>query len=246
MEPRERFKELLRARSGSRMLAPSTVGEQFYCEQKVHLSREHDAEETEAMQEGTETHEHAAADAEPIDMAAAWAAIERGERQTLLETTFVGELAEFVVLGIPDAVVFDDGTPRVVFDRKTTSITDRLFPNQRVQVWLYGRMLDSLGFDTDDLQLVVLAHDRALDREVGKRLQEGILATPEDLEPGRTQLREDPPAAVYVRRYDRDDHAEEVDWALEYWRGERDPEPTDNPAKCRACPFSDFCSHSLA
>lgn len=61
-------------------------------------------------------------------------AIESGARQVLLETTFVGEAADFLVIGKPDAIVFGDGKPQLVFDRKTTSIPGPLFKNQRIQM----------------------------------------------------------------------------------------------------------------
>ena len=155
MKPREKFDALLAEKSGSKMVAPSKIGGQFYCERKVDLERELGEVETPEKQRGSETHEKAAEDAEPVDMDEVWRAIERGERQVLLETMFVGEAAEFVVLGVPDAVVFDDGKPQLVFDRKTTAIPDRLFKNQRVQVWLYAHMLSSLGFDTGELQPLI-------------------------------------------------------------------------------------------
>jgi hypothetical protein len=151
-------------------VAPSKIGSQFYCEEKVALEREHGEIETPEKQRGSETHEKAAEDAVEDERAEMWDAIERGERQVLLETPFVGEAADFVVVGIPDAVVFDEGDPQLTFDRKTTSILSRLFKSQRIQVWLYGYMLQSLGFAVDDLQLAILAHEQHLDPETGKQL----------------------------------------------------------------------------
>lgn len=227
------------------MLAPSKVGSQFYCEKKVHLERELGAVETETMQQGTETHEKAAEDAEPVDMEEVWQAIERGERQELLETMFPGEIDEFAIFGIPDAIIFNNGRPQLIFDRKTTSIPGRLFKNQRVQVWLYGYMMESLGFEMEDLQLAILSHEQDLDPELGKQLQKQILQA-DDWDAGETELLSNPSALLHCFEYERADHWDDLQWALRYWRDEREPVPTEKAAKCRSCPYNDTCSDSLA
>lgn len=247
MNARDKYDSLLSNLFASRTIAPSKIGGQFYCERKVDLQEEHGEVETPEKRRGSETHEKAAEDAVKISKDEMWDAIERGERQVLLETPFVGEAADFVVVGIPDAIVFDDDKPQLIFDRKTTTIPDRLFKNQRIQVWLYGYMLQSLGFDVEELQLVILSHEPNLDDETGKRLQQMVLhGLAEGLDEGRNVLQENPDASVYLFDYDSADHLDDLDWALEYWRDEREPKPTENPAKCRSCPYADVCSDSLA
>lgn len=245
MDARETFESLFSRLSETDTVAPSKVGGQFYCEKKIDLEREHGEVETPEKTRGSETHEKAAEDAVEVELDEIWDAIERGDRQTILETPFAGEAADFVVVGIPDAVVFDEGQPQLIFDRKTTSIPGRVFRNQRIQVWLYGYMLDSLGFDTENLQLAILTHEQVLDERAGKRLQEMVLGEYGDLDAGQTQLSEDPDGFVYLFDYDPVDHLEDLRWALEYWRDDREPEPTENPAKCRSCPFHDVCADSL-
>jgi len=203
-------------------VAPSKIGSQFYCEEKVALEREHGEIETPEKQRGSETHEKAAEDAVEGERAEMWDAIERGERQVLLETPFVGEAADFIVVGIPDAVVFDEGDPQLTFDRKTTSILSRLFRNQRIQVWLYRYMLQSLGFAVDDLQLAILAHEQHLDPETGKQLQKAVLEESVNPEGASETLKNEPTATLHSVEYDPTAHVEDLQWALEYWREERD------------------------
>lgn len=245
MSAREKFESLFSSLSEADTVAPSKIGGQFYCERKIDLELEHGEVETPEKQRGSATHEKAAEDAVEVEMDEIWDAIERGDRQIVVESTFVGEAADFVVVGIPDAIIFDDSKPQLIFDRKTTSIPGRLFDNQRIQVWLYGYMLQSLGFDTGDLQLAILSHEQAIDAETGKRLQEMVLTQYADLADGQTELLTDPGAVVYLFNYNPIDHIEELSWALEYWRHEREPEPAENVAKCRSCPYSDVCTDSL-
>lgn len=246
MNTRDKFESLFSGLSESKTVAPSKIGGQFYCERKIDLEREHGEIETPEKQRGSETHEKAAEDAVEVEMDEVWDAIERGDRRVLLESPFVGEAADFVVVGIPDAIIFDDAKPQLIFDRKTTSIPDRLFKNQRIQTWLYGYMLQSLGFDVDELQLAILAHEQRLDADTGKQLQQLVLHDLADFEDGRNALLEDPAANVYVFDYDPTDYLEDLQWALEYWRQEREPIPTENEAKCRSCPYADVCPDSLA
>lgn len=245
MSAREKFESLFSRLPEADTVAPSKVGGQFYCEKKVGLEQEYGEVETPEKTRGSETHEKAAEDAVEVEIDEIWDAIERGDRQVILESPFVGEAADFVVVGIPDAIIFDDRKPRLIFGRKTTSIPDRLFGNQRIQIWLYGYMLQSLGFDTGELKLAILTHEQELDAEAGKRLQDMLLNGVGDLEEGRTRLLNDPDAFVYLFDYDPVDHLEDLRWALEYWREEREPEPTENAAKCRSCPYSDVCEDSL-
>jgi len=245
MSAREKYEALFSDLDDAETVAPSKVGGQFYCEKKVHLEREHGEIETPEKQRGSEVHETAAEDAVEVEMGDVWDAIERGERQVLLESPFVGDAAEFVLVGIPDAVVFDDGKPQLVFDRKTTSIPHRLFDNQRIQVWLYGYMLQQLGFETDNLTIAILAHEQDLDATVGKHLQQLVLHGDEEFDDSTHTLVEEPTAVLHRFGYDPIDHLEDFHWALEYWRDERAPVPTENASKCRACPHVDHCDDSL-
>lgn len=163
----------------------------------VDLEHELGEIETPEKQRGSETHEKAAEDAEEAPIDEIWGAIERGERQILLESSFVGEAGEFTVIGIPDAVIFEDRKPTLLFDRKTTSIPDRLFKNQRIQVWLYGYMLQSLGFDVSELTLAILTHEQQLDPLTGKQLQKLILGEVVEGKDERTELMTDPKAYCY-------------------------------------------------
>lgn len=246
MSPRDKFESLFSTLSNADTVAPSKIGSQFYCEKKVDLERELGEVETPEKKQGTETHEKAAEDAVEVEMDEVWDAIEEGNRQILLESPFIGDAADFVIVGIPDAIIFDDAKPQLIFDRKTTAYPQRLYKNQRMQVWLYGYMLDSLGFNMSDLRFAILSHERRMDPGTGKQLQDMILSGVVDLDQKQNQLLKDPEAVVHLFEYDSIDHLEDLNWALEYWRNEREPVPTTKAAKCRGCPYSDVCSDSRA
>jgi hypothetical protein len=52
----------------------------------------------------------------------------------------------------------------------------------------------------------------------------------------------------FLYRYDRKKAEKDLAWALEFWRGEREPIPVRRwPRKCFACPFNavGLCGHAL-
>ena len=235
-----------RSQGDESSLAPSTLASQFYCEQKVALTQEHGDVPTPAKVRGTATHEAAAAAAEPISDEEFWAAMERGDRTILVESPLVSEAAEFLLSGIPDAVLFDDGKPQLLFERKTTARPDRLYKNQHFQAWLYGFMLDSLGYDTDELTVAILSHEQSLNATIATELQELVLNGYTEMSPGSHELMAASRAVLHLSEFSIAEYIEDLDWALDYWRNDRDPMPTTVAAKCRACEYADVCAESRA
>lgn len=90
MTARDKFNLLFESLSNTETVAPSRIGQQFYCEKKVELERELGEVETPEKQRGSETHEKAAEDAVEVELDEVWNAIERGERQILLESPLWG------------------------------------------------------------------------------------------------------------------------------------------------------------
>jgi CRISPR/Cas system-associated exonuclease Cas4 (RecB family) len=236
------FEQLIESEGSS--LAPSRIASQFYCEKKVDLTREHGDIETPAKTRGSETHEKAAEDSEEISDDEFWEALEKGERQIIVESPFIGEAADFLIGGIPDAVLFDDGKPQLIFERKTTSRPDYLYKNQRIQAWLYGFILDSLGFETDELEISILSHEQSLDPDTGKELQQLVIASYEGWGIGEHELTESPKAILHLSEFSKVEYLEDLNWALGYWRNDREPIPTKKAAKCRACEYNDVCPDS--
>ncbi|GAB3022290.1 hypothetical protein GCM10025298_07430 [Natronobiforma cellulositropha] len=98
----------------------------------------------------------------------------------------------------------------------------------------------------DNTYINHIAHNRVdLIPHGSKRLAAGSTIDGE-WEEGTHELGSDPKAILHVHDYDPITYIEDLDWALEYWRGNRDPIPTTKPAKCRACVYNDICDDSKA
>lgn len=243
---RDNYHSFIERTSGDKqdVLAPSRIANQFYCEKKVDLTLEHGDIDTPEKTHGSETHEKAAEDAVTVTDDEFWQGIESGERQIFLESPFVGEVSEFLLAGIPDAILFEDQRPKLLFERKTTSRPSYLFKNQRIQAWIYAYILESIGFDTTALEIAILSHERSLAMSNAKELQHQVIAEYETWKPGSHELIEHPTAVLHITEYERETFEEDLKWSLGYWRDERDPIPTEKAGKCRACEYNDLCPAS--
>jgi len=164
----------------------------------------------------------------------------------IVESPFVGEAADLLIGGIPDAVLFENQKPQLIFERKTTSRPGRLYKNQRIQAWIYGFILDSLGFETDQLKIAILSHEQSLAPEMGKELQQLVIAGYDGWELADHELTESPKSVLPLSDFSKVEYLEDLNWALGYWRNEREPIPTKKAGKCRACEYEDVCPDSRA
>ena len=224
-------------------LSPHKIANQFYCEQKVEMRRVHGRIVTEEMAKGNETHEQAAVEKEDLTREELWERVGSGDLHTFLEEFFVTKIEEFLLVGKLDAVQFYDGKPQLVFDRKTTWHPDKLYTNQRIQTWLYGFLFDHLGLDTSNLQIAVLRHTHDIHPELAVTLQRRVLDEYAKFGEGVHEIL--PGATVHIFDYELEDHLDDLHWALEYWRGERNPIPTGKEGKCRSCEYQEKCGESL-
>lgn len=260
-----------------RSLSVSDIADQSYCEKRVHLwlkdpgrrisvprQIEHvslSALAHEALVDaGEELHLSIAGLAEPLDSETLIEKIAIGNSVWALETGWSAEFAGFPISGVPDAVYFDQGRPWMVIEYKNIE-SNQLQMSHRVQLQIYGYLLEQAGYEVDDLLLACLLVPRTPDSEI-------LDAVPVDL---HNCLREEA-AAISARRpsqlswrvdnidvgtgvyatlrafrYDRARAERELEFATQYWTGTRQPWPTGKPAKCASCLYNQLrkCSDAL-
>lgn len=62
-----------------------------------------------------------------------------------------------MLIGVPNAVIFQKGRPTYVVELKTTrGNASVLYNGQRAQTVIYGLLLDQVGFDCGNLELAVI------------------------------------------------------------------------------------------
>jgi hypothetical protein len=267
----ERLPAIRRFVEGPRAVGPprvsvSTLANQFYCEMQVHLARTHTLRtESAELAAGAAGHAAFEAEAEEITQEEISEAITAGEPLELVEMPVTAEIHGVRLVGRADRIHLEGRRGRLVLEFKFSGRRE-LFPSHVVQVEAYGRMLESMGFQTDRLLygVAVLPRGRRVSDALARKIAEaafevaraGLSATdarppsgvPDPLS-GLTVRRVDDEAfGLWVFRHSRQRVERDLQWATSYWTGARAPEGTMARGKCRACPFNaaELCGVSKA
>lgn len=251
---------------------PSDIGNQYYCEFKVHLECSHPEVETHfgAMEIGEAGHEGLEAIATPITQQQIEEAIHDGQSLAVAEWTLGAIINGVPIRGRPDLVSMAGKDVESILEFKFSSAATPFF-NQAVQVATYGLLAERMGLGIKDMVLgIVLLRPAGFVgnlKEFGEQKailmelmeQEGVLhdiigkcaeARNEMLARGLTMSDvEGDGWTAYLARHDSRKALGWVEDKLRYWRSEREPLPELKMAnKCRACPFNaaDLCKHALA
>jgi CRISPR/Cas system-associated exonuclease Cas4 (RecB family) len=233
-------------RHGVRSVSASSISTQFFCEMKVEQDFIHGEIETEEKSEGDALHEELLT-MKPTTRRRLLKEIEKG-KLVVASFPLVAEAEGLILIGVPDAVIFQEGRPTHVIELKTTRGNPSiLFDSQRAQAVIYGLLLDQVGFDCGSLKLVVVKFRRQTQMSEEQRAQflelvSSSLVSGRDVSRSMSEVRLVP----HLYPYGRDEAVRVLNTARGYWLEERLPQPTSNPNKCRACEFRQLCPSSLA
>jgi CRISPR/Cas system-associated exonuclease Cas4 (RecB family) len=230
-----------------RAVSASSIGTQFFCEMKVEQDFLHGEIETEEKTEGDQLHRELLA----MKPTTRKRLVEEIEEKKLVVASFplAGEAEGLVLIGVPDAVVFQEARPTHVIELKTTrGDPSILFDSQRAQVVIYGLLLEEVGFDCTKLNLSVLKLRRATPMSEDEKVHfldvtTRTLVSGENLSALASSKRGQLVSHSFI--YRRDEATKILGMTRGYWLEDRLPQPTDNPNKCRACEFKNVCPSSL-
>ncbi len=252
-------------------LWPSEIGDQLYCEYKVHLRRTHPEVRLElpSLEQGEESHAALASQAVPVTREEIERSIKKGKKLALSEWTLEGVFRDVLIRGRPDFFSFGGGHARLTLDFKFSS-ADRPFRSQEVQALVYAFLAESMGFEAGELCHGIVLFPRSLKAatpEEGARAKDeklralqadgtlvAIYAHCEAAQKSLVQSRlqrtvvEGDGWRAFLYRYDRELAEKDLSWALDFWLGKREPIPEMRyPKKCAACPFNaaGLCEHAL-
>jgi len=231
---------------GTTVIGVSELANQFYCEKQVELSRLRGKTLTADMMIGRQSHEALLTGTVKISLEKLWAEIFSGKLTVSREMLLLATHGKIPIAGTTDAIIFNDGAPLLLLEYK---FTKRAIPyrDRHVQANTYCYLLHQLGFDTSHLRyaLVLASVDLRSDEEFRNRSLDTIL---DSIKKSRVELYSDGnvEAKAYITDFSEKDAIDDVEWALKYWRGEREAFPTPEPGKCRACEYKSVCEFSLA
>jgi hypothetical protein len=235
-------------RHGVGAVPASSIGAQFFCEMKVEQGFVHGEVETEEKTEGDALHEQLLP-MEETSREKLFGDIEHG-KLVVASFALAAQARDLVLVGVPDAVIFQRGRPTHVLELKTTQGDPLiLFDGQRAQTLVYGLLLDQVGFDCGGLRLVVVKFRRQAplsEDEKGAFLQKLTEVLISGVDTGSIATDSGGHIVAHSLAYSKDEALKVLSQTEGYWLGERAPIAATNPNKCRACEFKEVCPSSLA
>jgi hypothetical protein len=122
-----------------------------------------------------------------------------------------------------------------------------LYQDQEFQAGIYGLILEGMGFDCSNLTLAIIRLRRkepVTEEQRKEFLSIAMLALPSK-EPQLIEEGFNGKARVHLVAFNKEVIMRQVEWAKDYWLLKREPLPTKNPWKCKACEFNNICPSSL-
>jgi CRISPR/Cas system-associated exonuclease Cas4 (RecB family) len=215
----------------------SDVAGQYYCEKKVEMGYLYGEVETETKNQGIEAHENLLEGTEAVGQEDVWKAIYGKEPVLALEWLLLAEYGDVILAGQPDSVLFENGIPLVVFEYKF-SRSRRTYPSHHVQAGFYGLLLKSLGFDTGKLFYAIVVADRRVRDDPS--LRDNVVEAVKKNGPENAILPIEN-AVIYLNKFDEQAAQSSLEWAIQFWKGQREAISTTNPNKCRNCEYKEEC-----
>ena len=229
-------------RFGRSMVSISNIAQQYYCEQKLDLESEYPMPPTEQMQKGGAGHEAAATLGVAVSKEEAIkdAVVEREEAIFICEFNIAWVHKGVPIIGMVDEAWFREGNVDLVVERKFSNALSVYSP-YHVQAQLYCLGLGEMGFNNESTNYRIIVLKRSC-HECEKLINRSCPIFAFE----RTDFHCDKgESKAFVYPFKKEKIVEDLDWALDFWKNERKAIPTRNPAKCRACEYSEMCKSSL-
>lgn len=256
-------------------LGVSYIAQQAYCEQMIDLWLQNPGglisvpaifeerieqlpeakRQIELADQGTEFHDSISSSAVSISWDEIKEMLKSGQSLTLLETSLQGGYEDLPIVGRPDAICFDGWDASCVLEYKVTE-SDRLYLSRRVQLLIYGYLLEQETFNVDGLNLVCVLVPRRNKDWVGslteRQAEEFLRSVRSEVElllsnpisrdfdwyhPG-VKIRRGVEVKLRVIKYDRQEALKHLRVYADYWLGRRGPGPTTTRRKCQICLYN--------
>ena len=234
-------------RFGKNYIKNSEISGQVFCERQVELKYIQGEIETEQLIVGGESHEEVAKDSEKISPREGWEKIFTSPYFWVSESLFFAKYKDVHFVFKPDSVLFEKGVPKLLIEFKFSKYYNREpFKSQEIQLLSEGLFLNELGFNTDSLLYAVIIAPLKIEKNIRllteipgyvykkiKNYKRGFPTSFNDIEGTNV--------SAYVYQFELGIAKKNVDWALQYWKEEREAELTRNINKCKTCSYISGC-----
>ena len=244
----ERFEEILREIAGkergdlrfeAKFLTVSDIATQYYCEKKVEMERTYGKGETPEMKVGREAHELLLKDTIRTKRRQILHEILSGKSVLVREMLLLGKHGDIAIVGVADAVLFGLRSPLFLFEYKFSS-RQVPFRDHHVQARMYCYLLHLMGWDINRLRYALVMAPPGLADSA--ELRKAPLYVLKGRGEGRTSMKiSGAKVNIYINKFDIGQTVNELDWAVAFWKQQRDVVPTKKAAKCAVCEFKESC-----
>jgi len=215
----------------------SDIATQYFCEKKVEMEYLHGKIETERKTLGAEAHERLLEGSVKIKRRNFWEKIYGDKPVIAREMLLLAKYKGVILAGVLDSILFMHGFPLRIFEYKFSK-SGRPFRDHHVQARTYGILLRNIGFDTDHLfYAIVMANPMVKDIQ---KMKERVIDAVVKNGPKEAVLKTEN-ARIYVNKFNESEAEQDLDWAIEYWKNQREAIPTRNPNKCKSCEYNAKC-----
>ncbi|WP_321416490.1 hypothetical protein [uncultured Methanomethylovorans sp.] len=137
----------------------SHFAKQYFCEQQLDYEYSVGKETSEKEIEGTFIHEEVFS-AEEVDLEQIIDSIANSRFYACTFPLYF-EINEILFCGTPDGIIYSKGKPIFLIEFKTTSGNPyALYKNQTIQAEAYAFALENMGFDCNNLCIVIISIDK--------------------------------------------------------------------------------------
>lgn len=241
-----RYREVYRAsreaepwlRYRRRTIAISTIAQQFYCEKAVQYSIERPQAPTREMLSGLAGHEAVAGlgVALTAEQAVVEAVAAREKPLCIYEFRIGWQHHGVTVLGFVDEAWFRGGGVEFVAERKFSG-SRAIHAPYHVQAGLYCLGLGEMGFDVSQSRYRITVFARECHN--CDLLEAGECPGTSLERHGYSCARGTCISEEFA--FERETAIANLDWALGFWTGEREAEPTSQRSRCRSCRYRIVC-----
>jgi len=226
----------------SKLVAVSEIAAQYYCEKKVELRRIHGEEETPEIKEGKVAHDLLLKDTVQASREEILRKVFSGEPVMVREMPLLGKHNNVIIDGMADAVLLLGGDPVLLLEHKSSKRSIP-FSGHHVQAGLYCHLLNLMGWDTSRTKYaLVMAPPECREDGALREIPQYILK-----HRGERKLMlklQSGCANIYIYDFDPKKTVDDLNWALDFWKGQRSAVPTKKHGKCMVCQFNKLCTAS--
>ena len=222
----------------------SDIASQFYCEKKVELGYIHGTLKTEEMKIGKKAHEKLIEGYKEVKLKEIWKKIYTKTHYWLAEFPFLVKYKNIFLIGKPDLVYFINGIPAIIYEFKFSK-SQKPFRSYHVQAQIYGFLLREMKFKTTSLSYAiiiippVMRNNIRLMKELPKRILQSFFL--EALHKKEKSMLTIDNVKIFINKFNPAQAERNLNWALEFWKGERIAIPTSKIYKCQRCEYKTKC-----